>query len=133
MASDDDHNEGGPVTVPRSSSSRLPALRIGDADRDAAVRNLRQHYADGRLTLEEFLHRLPLALRACTATDLDPLFADLPAVALPPPPAPSRRRTGAARRVFVAAAAAGAVAAGAVAATTWITAPARPADTPMWR
>lgn len=116
-----------------SSSPGLPSVRIGDADRDVAVGELRQHYADGRLTLEEFLHRLPLVLQARTATDLDHVFADLPAVAVPPPIPRRRRRPGSPRRVLVAAAAAGAFAAGAVVATGWLASPAPPANPVLFR
>lgn len=123
------------MTVPNPFPPVRPlALRIGDADRDTAAADLRHHYTDGRLTLEEFLHRLPLVLAARTAADLGPVFADLPAVAVPPPPAPRRRRRpGAPRRVLVAAAATGAVVAGTVGVTTWTAAPTRPAQTPLFR
>ncbi|HUA30142.1 MAG TPA: DUF1707 domain-containing protein, partial [Streptosporangiaceae bacterium] len=38
-----------------------PDLRIGDAEREAAAASLREHYAQGRLTLEEFNERLDAA------------------------------------------------------------------------
>jgi Domain of unknown function (DUF1707) len=53
-------------------------LRIGDTERDAAVRALGEHFAAGRLTKEEYDERSDLALRARTDSDLRPLFADLP-------------------------------------------------------
>lgn len=122
------------MAVPDSPSPRLPALRISDADRDAAVRDLRHHYTDGRLTLEDFLDRLPRALSARTGADLDPLFVDLPAAAAAPPRNPARRRRFTPpRRVLVAAVAAGAFAAGAVAATGWTTSPAPPTQTALFR
>ena len=52
--------------------------RIGDADRDRAVAALGDHYAAGRLTVEEFDDRSSRAWQARTAQDLAPLFADLP-------------------------------------------------------
>lgn len=58
-------------------SEALPQ-RIGDADRDQAANCLREHLAQGRLSSEEFDERLSTALSAKTATDLEPLFADLP-------------------------------------------------------
>ncbi len=67
-------------------------VRLSDADRDRAVELLRDHYSDGRLSLEELLHRLPVALAAHTDAELRPLFADLPAVAPAVPPRPARRR-----------------------------------------
>jgi hypothetical protein len=55
-----------------------PEPRIGDADREAAVTALGEHYAAGRLTKEEFDERADQAWVARTASGLWPLFADLP-------------------------------------------------------
>jgi Domain of unknown function (DUF1707) len=52
--------------------------RIGDAERDSAAELLREHMAQGRLTAEEFDERIDAALKAKVASDLDPLFSDLP-------------------------------------------------------
>jgi len=52
--------------------------RIGDAERDRAAELLREHMAQGRLSAEEFDERIEAALTAKVATDLDPLFTDLP-------------------------------------------------------
>jgi hypothetical protein len=52
--------------------------RIGDAERDSAAELLREHMAQGRLTAEEFDERIDAALKARVASDLDPLFSDLP-------------------------------------------------------
>jgi hypothetical protein len=52
--------------------------RIGDAERDSAAELLREHMAQGRLTAEEFDERVDAALKAKVASDLDPLFTDLP-------------------------------------------------------
>lgn len=52
--------------------------RIGDAERDSATELLREHLAQGRLSAEEFDERIDAALRAKVASDLDPLFDDLP-------------------------------------------------------
>jgi hypothetical protein len=52
--------------------------RIGDAERDNAAELLREHMAQGRLTAEEFDERIDAALKAKLASDLDPLFRDLP-------------------------------------------------------
>lgn len=52
--------------------------RIGDAERDRAAELLREHMAQGRLTAEEFDERVERALTAKVASDLDPLFSDLP-------------------------------------------------------
>ncbi|GAA3081594.1 DUF1707 SHOCT-like domain-containing protein [Streptosporangium carneum] len=53
-------------------------LRIGDAERDAAMDALREHYAQGRLTHEELDERLELVLSARTGRDLAAVGADLP-------------------------------------------------------
>lgn len=55
-----------------------PELRIGDAERDAAVTALGEHYVAGRLTKEEYDDRSAVVWRARTGSDLAPLFADLP-------------------------------------------------------
>jgi hypothetical protein len=54
------------------------ALRIGDAEREAAISSLTTHFAEGRLTQVEHEERTELALNARTGRDLDVLFADLP-------------------------------------------------------
>lgn len=54
------------------------ALRIGDAEREAAISSLASHFAEGRLTQVEHVERMELALNARTGRDLDVLFADLP-------------------------------------------------------
>ena len=54
------------------------ALRIGDAEREAAISSLASHFAEGRLTQVEHAERMELALNARTGRDLDVLFADLP-------------------------------------------------------
>jgi uncharacterized membrane protein len=53
-------------------------LRIGDADREAAAAALREHFAQGRLTMEEFQHRLELVFAAKTDRDLAMITSDLP-------------------------------------------------------
>src|SRR4051794_4960410 len=53
-------------------------VRIGDQERDQAAECLREHIASGRLDAAEFDERLGAALSARYATDLEPLFGDLP-------------------------------------------------------
>ena len=73
-------------------------LRIGDAERDAAARELGEHFAMGRITADEHSERLEQIWAARTAADLAPAFRDLPrprAVAQPRPPSqPTRRDPG---------------------------------------
>jgi hypothetical protein len=81
------------MTTPWPGGSEL---RIGDADREAAVSALGEHYAAGRLTKEEYDERAGAALTARTSADLWPLFTDLPrpaargATRTPRPDAPGR-------------------------------------------
>ena len=58
-------------------------VRVGDADRDAVAAQLRDHYADGRLTLDELNERLDLLFAAKTKADLNEVMRDLPHVARP--------------------------------------------------
>jgi hypothetical protein len=62
------------------------AIRVSDAERDAAVAELSQHYQQGRLTVEEFDERSGRAFAAKTGDDLHALFVDLPSVATSPLP-----------------------------------------------
>ena len=55
-------------------------LRAGDADRQAVVAELQQHYVQGRLTSDELGERVAQALAARTFGDFDQLLADLPAL-----------------------------------------------------
>jgi hypothetical protein len=52
--------------------------RASDADRDETATALREHYAAGRLTEEEFNERLDKAYAAKTLGELDSLMSDLP-------------------------------------------------------
>ena len=60
-------------------------MRVSDADRERICARLRDAFAEGRLTAEEFHERTATALAAKTEGDLLPLTADLPA---PTPAAP---------------------------------------------
>ena len=53
-------------------------VRVGDADREATAAELREHYASGRLTLEELNERLDQAFAAKTRADLNTVMRDLP-------------------------------------------------------
>jgi len=59
--------------------SEPPAIRASDADRERAVELLRDHAAEGRLTLEELADRVSTAFRAQTGDELERLTRDLPA------------------------------------------------------
>lgn len=55
-----------------------PKLRASDSDREAVAQQLRDHYAAGRLTLDEFDERTTTTYAAKTFGDLDGLLVDLP-------------------------------------------------------
>ena len=57
---------------------RRASLRASDADREQFVEQLRQHHAEGRLTVEELTERTGRAYAARTLGDLDALATDLP-------------------------------------------------------
>jgi len=67
-------------------------LRASDAEREAAVAQLREHAAAGRLTMDELDERSAAAYAARTVGELASLVADLPPPA--PLPAPPRRAPG---------------------------------------
>ncbi len=77
-----------------------PQLRAGDSDRDATIGELREAFAQGRLTQPEFDERLGQAQQAKTYGELARITADLPATVAPSVPAPAseegvERRRGA--------------------------------------
>ena len=59
-------------------------VRASDAERDSAAAQLREHFVQGRLTLDELKGRLDTALTAKTRTQLDAVLADLPSHAQRP-------------------------------------------------
>ena len=62
----------------------LPAaMRASDADRDAVVSDLSEHFQAGRLTAGELDERTGQALAARTLDELGELLADLPATRIP--------------------------------------------------
>jgi hypothetical protein len=53
-------------------------LRVSDEDRDRTAREIRDHFAAGRLTDEELSERLNNVYRATTSEQLQALRSDLP-------------------------------------------------------
>jgi hypothetical protein len=53
-------------------------MRVGDTEREAAASELREHYASGRLTLDELNERIDKTFAAKTRGDLNALMTDLP-------------------------------------------------------
>ena len=66
--------------------ARYGGPAVTDADRDAAAAQLREHYAAGRLSLDEFQDRLDALYRAQTDRELGRVTDSLPreAVLIPP-------------------------------------------------
>jgi hypothetical protein len=61
-----------------SSSSASTGPRASDADRNRFATMLERHFADGRLSEDEFSERMDRALRARTLVELYALSSDLP-------------------------------------------------------
>lgn len=59
-------------------------VRASDAERDSVAVQLREHFVQGRLTLEELKGRLDTALTARTRSQLDRVLSDLPSPKRPP-------------------------------------------------
>jgi len=68
-----------------AAATRTDVL-ISDADRHAVIDDLRQHTADGRLTLDEFEGRVDEALRARTGAELHTATRHLPSLRSTAPP-----------------------------------------------
>jgi len=66
-------------------------VRASDADRDQAIGELQDRFAEGRLSQETFLYRMDAALNAVDQAELSELFTDLPGTR------PPRRRGRAVR------------------------------------
>ena len=75
-------------------------VRASDADREQALAELRDGFAEGRITHETFAHRIDAALRARLNGELRRLVADLPEPRRRGTPAPlaAARQLGAAMR-----------------------------------
>jgi len=84
-----------------ASGVRPSAMRISDADRERVCARLREAFAEGRVTTEEFHERTAAALAAKTEADLAPLTSDLP-VPVPPAPVVRSSRQRELRRIWTA-------------------------------
>jgi hypothetical protein len=68
---------GGPYAPIRQEPGRR-GLRVSDAERDQAIDQLGERFAEGRLSHDTFIHRMEAALKARDRRDLAELLADLP-------------------------------------------------------
>ncbi len=75
----------------------MPRIRLGDAERDQLIAALREHYAAGRLDLDELRRRVTVVIAASYLDEARAALAELPAIA-PPAPAPAASRRGWGRR-----------------------------------
>src|SRR3989442_10067482 len=80
---------GFPVLATEGTMATEYNVRVGDADREAVAAQLREHFADGRLTLEELNERLDQAFAAKTKADLNTVMRDLPQATRPGADMPS--------------------------------------------
>lgn len=69
---------GGPFALARQKRAK-DGLRVSDAERDEAISQLGERFAEGRLTHDTFVHRVEAALMARDRHDLAQVLADLPA------------------------------------------------------
>jgi hypothetical protein len=69
-----------------------PRMRAGDKDRQQVVEQLGKHFAQGRLTVEEFDERAVRAHASVYLDELPALTADLPGEPQPQPQQQYRRR-----------------------------------------
>ncbi|MFD1542506.1 DUF1707 SHOCT-like domain-containing protein [Nonomuraea guangzhouensis] len=67
--------------------AQSPEMRASDVDRDRVAAVLREHTAQGRITMDEFNERLEQLYQSKTYGELARLTADLPDVDLRNPPA----------------------------------------------
>jgi DNA-binding PadR family transcriptional regulator len=67
-----------PPVARQDDQPPAPGVRAGDADRDAVAAALGEHFAQGRLTLDELSARLDVTLTATTHGELSQVAQDLP-------------------------------------------------------
>ncbi len=69
-------------------------MRVSDAERQAVIDRLAEHFGEGRLDQAEFDERVGQAMNAKTRADLSGLFDDLPETGAPAVTDRPRRRRG---------------------------------------
>jgi hypothetical protein len=91
MAIDPDRYESERRKSLEPYEAKTPVIRASDTDRDRTVAQLRQHLAEGRLTMEEFSERVDEAYAARTMADLQQVLRELPHVRVNEPRTPEQR------------------------------------------
>jgi uncharacterized protein DUF1707 len=82
-----------PEAASQVHQAPAPGMRASDADRDAVAAALCEHFAHGRLTLDELTARLDATLTATTYGELSHATWNLPDRTVPPAQvSPSRRK-----------------------------------------
>jgi len=67
--------------TPHAGAAGAPRSLIGDADRDRLTALLREHYAAGRISLDELRRRVGVVLAVAYADEAAAALADLPPIA----------------------------------------------------
>jgi DNA-binding transcriptional ArsR family regulator len=83
-----------PQLARQDHQAPAPGARVGDADRDAAAAALGEHFAQGRLTLDELSARLEATLTATTYGELSEAARDLPDLTMTAKVGSRRRQRG---------------------------------------
>jgi Domain of unknown function (DUF1707) len=96
--------QGSPSPLPVGRATIQVDVLVGDPERELAASALRRHFVHGRLSTDEFAHRVDTALRARSRADLAVAMDGLPLVWEDLPAsihwAASRVRRGARRATF---------------------------------
>jgi hypothetical protein len=71
------------MDLERHDPGSEPGIRASDAERDRVVGLLKQHFTDGRLSLDEFSERMDVAYSARTRGELVSTLRELPVLAPP--------------------------------------------------
>jgi hypothetical protein len=78
------------MSEPRGGAPAGRRSLLGDADRERLVGLLREHYAAGRLDLDDLRHRVGVVLAAVYAEEAAVALADLPPAGVPDTPGAGR-------------------------------------------
>jgi hypothetical protein len=80
------------MSEPGGGGSAGRRTLLGDADRERLVALLREHYAAGRLNLDDLRHRVGVVLAAAYTEEAAAALADLPPAGVPGSPGARRAR-----------------------------------------